>query len=513
MLPHSFHQTEDGVDGEEVRKSYELEELLATKGAQADDSSPRWRLISFFVRRSVFQLAILLLPSFIQSRIRPATAKPRKVNHPTAFLDGMRGIAALLVFIDHLSYSSHDVHTAWGAGEPGQHREFLRLPFVRFFYNGGAMVSIFYIVSGYALSYKPVRQMRAHDWPNLMHTISSSVFRRALRLYLPCLASTFLIVLLVRTGIYEWTRSIADDRDRLPYIHEIHLQRFDNSSEQFWDWAYKMWYIFDPFSFGTMDRMIDIDGHLWTIPMEFRSSLILYLTQAGLARMKPLLRLASLVALIIFCLFKDRWEMVLFYFGFFFAEVDFTRNSIASNNALVPDSMLGFLPILPQSKRLRNGFWLVVFLAGIYLGGQPAQKGEEGAGWATLTALIPLFISQKARFWCSWGAVLLVWSTCNAPFLQLIFNNGPVQYLGNISFALYLVHGMCNHTVAYGIMDISWRLFGRDTAFRKEMGFCIAAAVNIMVVICVADLFWRVVDIPVVRFTKWLEDRCIIKVD
>lgn len=520
MARLSIHQETGRAEG--VENSHLLEELSDGKEAYPDEVSPQrhltWpvvrRLAWPFVQRHTSQAAFFLLPSFVQSRLRPQPVKPEKL-HPTAFLDGMRGLAALFVFFYHLSYSSHDVLTAYGAGEDGQNREFLKLPFVRFIYTGPTMVAIFYVVSGFALSYKPVRQMRGHKWSDLLHTISSSIFRRALRLYLPCIISTLLIVFLVRMGIYELTRDIANDWKRLPNVRETHLHHFDTTSEQLNDWAHKMWTFIHPWSFGTKDTDIDIDRHLWTIPMEFRSSLVLYLTQAGVARMKPLLRLATIGGLIIWCLFKDRWEMVLFYSGFFFAELNFMRGALSMSDNSARGGLLGRLPSLrpSQTKRLWSAFWLSIFLVGIYLGSQPQQGAEHSPGWATLTSLVPSFAEHKQRYWVSWGAILLVWSTSNAPFLQRIFDNAPVQYLGKISFALYLMHGPVTHTIGYGSMDILWRLIGTDTYLRKEIGFCIAAIIDIGTTVCVADFFWRAVDIPIVRFGKWFEDKCIVKIE
>jgi peptidoglycan/LPS O-acetylase OafA/YrhL len=247
---------------------------------QADSIAPHitsFRPRAFFPSRSATirfgrRLLFFLLPTFVQERWIP-TVDPGtyKRLHPTAWLDGIRGLAAFLVFLDHLSYSTHDVYTAWGA--EGRNHEFLKLPFVRFIYNGAAMVAIFFVVSGYALSYKPVRQMRNAEWEPLMQTFSSSVFRRAARLYLPCLASTLMIVALVRFGLYEWTREFASDPVRLPGNHEHHPWRYNTLSEQLYVWFSKMCSFMNPFTLEIKvgDAAIDIDGHLWTVCVEYVS--------------------------------------------------------------------------------------------------------------------------------------------------------------------------------------------------------------------------------------------------
>lgn len=418
----------------------------------------------------------------------------------------MRGLAALFVFIYHLSYSSHDVLTAYGAD--GSNYEFLKLPFIRFFYSGPAMVAIFYVVSGYALSYKPVRQMRSHDWSGLQQTLASSIFRRAIRLYLPCILSTLLIVLLVRLGVYETTREIANDAARLTHVRETHLHHFDTTGEQLSDWAGKMWTFVHPWSFGTKDTEIDIDRHLWTIPMEFRSSLVLYLTQAGLARCKPLIRGSLLAALIVWCFFKDRWEMVLFYSGFLFAEI----NHFSPSLTLSPASLSLSSSSSSSTKRKHHAkqtALIFTFLAGIYLCSQPQVSSSHSPGYATLTALIPPWIAHPQRYYPSFGALLLVLSTSLSPALQSLFTNRPVQYLGYISFPLYLLHGPVTHTLGYKSMEVLWRVLG-DRGWRKEIGFLIAGALDVGATVWAADVWARGVDERVVVFAKRVEGWCSV---
>jgi peptidoglycan/LPS O-acetylase OafA/YrhL len=104
-----------------------------------------------------------------------------------------------------------------------------------------------------------------------------------------------------------------------------------------------------------------------------------------------------------------------------------------------------------------------------------------------------------------------VWSTSNHPSLQKIFSNSFSQYLGKLSYALYLVHGAVIHTLGYSAMDFFWRVFGRDTTFQIEAGFVLASGCVIVTTVCVADLFMRLVDTPTVKFARMLEDRMLLK--
>ncbi|KAH0364235.1 hypothetical protein KCU65_g6910, partial [Aureobasidium melanogenum] len=271
----------------------EQEHLMSTIEVDSEDTTttlpstePRYLdEIAFPSKTSALQttkrVLHFLLPSFLHlasSDTSTDTETPKSV-HPTAWLDGMRGVAALLVYIYHLSYSTHDVMTAW---TPTGKRDFLRLPFIRFFYNGHFMVSIFFVLSGYALSYKPVKQIRNGELQALREGLASSVFRRGMRLYLPCFVSTLIIVLVLRLGMYDWTRGIAVDDKRLTAHREVHPERLETFGKQIWIWATAFFAFVNPFT----ATPIYMDGHLWTIPLEYVASIFLYVTQLGLCGLR-----------------------------------------------------------------------------------------------------------------------------------------------------------------------------------------------------------------------------------
>jgi peptidoglycan/LPS O-acetylase OafA/YrhL len=57
------------------------------------------------------------------------------------------------------------------------------------------MVHIFFIISSYALSYKLLKQIHSQQFSALDTTLSSAVFRRAIRLFLPSFVILFLMAL------------------------------------------------------------------------------------------------------------------------------------------------------------------------------------------------------------------------------------------------------------------------------------------------------------------------------
>ncbi|KAH0344595.1 hypothetical protein KCU83_g8166, partial [Aureobasidium melanogenum] len=354
------------------------------------------------------QILHFLLSSFLHftsaSSSEPINERLQKPVHPTAWLDGMRGIAALLVYVYHLSYSTHDVDTAWTYDGK---QDFLRLPLIRFFYNGHFVVAIFFVLSGYALSYKPVKQIRNQETQPLLEGLASSVFRRWMRLFLPCFVSTIVIVVLLRLGMYDWTREIANDQARLPFHRERHAGRYETLGKQMWNWTTAFFAFANPFT----ARDMPIDPHLWTISIEYGASIVLYVAQLGLCRLRTRYRVLNLLCLVFMAHQADRWPNILFYAGFILAELDHRRRAVAASKT--------FNGIIKTSIHW-SAIYICVFICVLYLGGQPELAVDKAPGWMTLHSLIPKHIRTKHRYWVNWGAILLIWSTSNSSLLQKI---------------------------------------------------------------------------------------------
>lgn len=185
----------------------------------------------------LLRFGIFLIPSFLQGRHAREQIRPAKLS-PTAYLDGMRGLAALFVFFCHYFYQAFIIAEGWGAGENNYH--FLKLPFIRLWYQGPPAVCLFFVISGYALSYRPLKFVRSGASTDFSTAISSLVFRRGIRLYLPTAISTFMIICLLRIGAYEWTRDFANDRTYMKNVIEPHPECMESASAQFVDWAWHM---------------------------------------------------------------------------------------------------------------------------------------------------------------------------------------------------------------------------------------------------------------------------------
>lgn len=209
----------------------------------------------------------------------------------------------------------------------------------------------------------------------------------------------------------------------------------------------------------------------------------------------------SLLCLMLWAHYVDHWVVLLFFAGFLLAELDIRRTARAASNSF--STTLSS----PKPNLLWTMLYILTFIGGLYLGGQPEWRWEHAPGWVMLWKHIPSYIHDRHRYWTGWGAVLLVWSTSNSRLLQRIFTNAFTQYLGKISFSLYLVHGFVIHTVYYALIEVLWSVVGDETDLQKEVAFGIALAVVTGCLVWVSDIFMRIVDSPSVKFARWVEDR------
>jgi peptidoglycan/LPS O-acetylase OafA/YrhL len=388
-------------------------------------------------------IGIFLLPSFIsQGSVPKESAQARSSASPTLYLDGLRGLFSFLVFLRHFLLPWEEgLDTGFGQTN---NMSFIKLPIIRLIY-GGPTVPIFFIVSGFVLAYKPLKLIHKKDYNTLGLYTMSSVLRRPFRLFLPPLVSTFIVALAVSAGLYT-----APYQDMPGWVPR-HPEQLGSLWAQIWDWMrFLVVDLTHPWSWKS--PVSEYDSHLWTVPIQFRASMIIYLTLLALARARVWVRGTTLVCLCLYSLQQGRWEMYLFFAGVFLAE-----RSLESRNdfeAQLTDGGESATIRLPLRSSVRPGILQkFVFLVGLYLSSYPRARdaGFSMPGYVFLSTLTNRYI-----YWQSYGATLICWSSSRDRLLQKPFTSRPLRYLAKISFTLYLVHGpVCIFS------DIQWYLHSR----------------------------------------------------
>lgn len=456
------------------------------------------------------RLTIALTPSFFQQYVGAEPPQPTKL-HAIAALDGLRGWACLLVFNFHFLFT-YTWKVALGWGFAGENWGIHQLPIVHMLISGHIMVAIFFVISGYVLSYKPLKTIRSRSFDQTFTVLASSTFRRALRLYIPSIIGLACVFVAVRLGLYNYSWGVIKEGRTIVGTNEQHPPVYKSLYKQSWDWYYTIAHLMNPFDWSLFYN--NYNPHLWTIPVEFRCSLVLFLTALATSRLTSPVRMALVASLTWFCMRYGRWDVVLFLVGMQMAELDLINKTWERPTATMADDKL-YIRSLRGGKVIgaisRRRLWIGVFIIGLYFGSCPNLGFKWTPGYKWLWSITPWTYGEPHRFPQTIGAALIVFSINHSPDIQKLFTNPLSQYLGKISYAFYIVHGPILHALGYSLMPNIWEITGKETDLQYCFGFLIGWLICLPIAIWAGDVFWRVVDIPSVRFARWLEDQLLAK--
>jgi peptidoglycan/LPS O-acetylase OafA/YrhL len=454
--------------------------------------------------QKVLAWAIILLPSFLHRFIikTPPSTAPRR---GTDYLDGIRGVASLFVFFNHFLDRVNKDFRTMGFGHDPHARNFFQLPFVKLIYGGSAMVAIFFIISGYVLSHRCVKCMRQGRHQTLYTALTSMAFRRAIRLFLPSLIVTFMLYLAVCFGL---VRSSIPDKDWTFWAESMHyLEYLNQDLFKLWTWE------------------ISVHGfyahQLWTIPLEFKCSMALFVVILALSRCRAGVRISIESSLIIYLFYAGRWDVALFIVGLLLAECNIVyeeyqekRAHDNSNLNNKPDEITNNRPWTRLAIRwaLKLALWFMLIL-GLFICGYPMRGAAETPGYIWMATMWGGYDWDfKWRFWLSIGAVLVIMPISFLPTAQRFFTTRVARYLAFISYGLYLVHDLLDRSVRMWLWRLAWRIVnytgGDKYIGLYREGWVMGAIAFMPIVFWCADLFTRFVDVPTVRFAKWLEGKC-----
>lgn len=447
--------------------------------------------------------------------LRPMLSPPPGGAPPplrrTAYLDGLRGFAALIVYFHHHQLWTHEevggnpiFENSFGFAD---RYYFAAMPFVRNFFTGGHYaVTVFFVISGYVLSAKPLSLIHAGEYVKLGDNIGSALFRRWLRLYIPVVATTFCYL----TSWHLFAIWTAESEREPSYLAEV------------WKWYSE----FKNFSFlfnSGGEPWFSYNFHAWSIPVEFRGSLVIYTCLLAFSRCTRNMRLAAQLALIFYFMYVvDGWYCALFVSGMLLCDLDL----LAADQALPRF----FYRLEPMKELLFTN----LFFLSLYLGGVPSVNNDVtilamSPGWHYLSLLKPQAFFDYKWFYLIFAAVFLVSSVPRIPWLKTFFESTFNQYLGRISFSLYLIHGPVLwvlgdrlyaavgwHRATHALGIPAWvdRLpISGAGPLGLEPRFWLPHLVLLPVTLWLANLATMVFDESSVRFTSWLYGRTQARFD
>ncbi|KAK2001929.1 acyltransferase [Colletotrichum falcatum] len=462
----------------------------------------------------------ILMPTFLHPVSTNAT--PRSL-HPSAWLDGLRGITALFVVCHHWSLVVMPANIRHGFMTDG-HPMFLQLPIIRLAVSGLSGVCVFFVISGYALSYKPAKltaQMKKGDF---LTAIASSVFRRYLRLFLPTMATTLVVACLAHYRLFEVppVPNQAVVWGRPPVVETF--------SGQMKSWWAQFGSLSDPFS-KDLDRGrgFTYDPVLWTIPVEFQGSMIVFLMHVAFYRLRPRIRILFSLFALAYAVRSGYWQFSLFLSGLCMATLNFhgqVQHDIhdptsptlpyASNTLTLESFRFSFFPSgsLGKDHTGKKAIQIASFLGALWVLSYPESTASIAPGYKTIFSLTPANYGRGEYFWLPIASMWLVFTVDKSPVIQPLFTNRYIQYLGRISYAIYLVHFSMIWLYGIHLIRLCATITGSPFAANSEsvswaISAILATIFYLSGTICVADFVQRYVDAQSVKFSAWFESKVV----
>jgi putative glycosyltransferase (TIGR04372 family) len=309
-------------------------------------------------------------------------------------LDGLRGIASAMVFFNHLALAvlpSISTVSPDASGLPVL--ILIGLSPVSVIWGGDLGVCIFFILSGYVLA--NFCQTSGLSFPAM-------VARRYLRLAFPMVFSTVLAFAILKAGMFY-------NKDAAVISHS--------------PW-FALWYQMPPsLSDAVFEGLLRAfttgksayNSNLWTMRLELVGSIAIFLLYALVFR--RLVRVPVLMALIWFL--PDYYKL-------------FAIGSLLFDLMRQPDPASG-----DHDFRISSEIGTVsLFAFGILAGGFPASGTQTGISSHWHRWLID---SDNAQAWHNLGASLIMFAVLRSTFLAAALRSRPCQFLGRVSFPLYLI--------------------------------------------------------------------------
>ncbi|KAH7403270.1 acyltransferase family-domain-containing protein [Cadophora sp. MPI-SDFR-AT-0126] len=440
------------------------------------------------------------VPSFLADN--PAKPAPLRPLDPhiaaqrasTDCLDGLRGVAAFIVMIFHYTqYGYPRLRQVYGF--EGRHH-LVQLPIIKLCFSGGFMVFLFFVISGYVLSARVVRLMVQEKRGRILKVLTSMTFRRVVRLGLPSLVASFIGFLFHRLGL----RGKPTNEYQPGFVNDtvFYFQAL-RKLFTFYNWApYMIWHL-DP---------------LWSIAVEFRCSMVLFLVLLGVAHCRRVPRLVVEGLILVDNVIHDRWDMACFMFGLVIAELHIYSQEKTNPHEEGHKESVQDIYSLPtrqsgeDSGLAKFGLW-ATFVVGLYLGSVPTEGTCTTPGYRTLCKLTRSY-PEPWRYIALPGSFLVIFSLMFLPTLQKPLASPLARYLGRLGYAVYLVHELVNMSIGQHIREFGWAMFGRE-GLGYHVGFVVGLGFFVCLCVWLADMFMRAVDVPAVHFAKWLEEQCFVR--
>jgi peptidoglycan/LPS O-acetylase OafA/YrhL len=372
-----------------------------------------------------------------------------------AYLDGLRGLAALDVVITHFAAIFYPF-ALFGASYPRHHvgEEYFWQTPLGLLVSGRFAVCLFFVLSAFVLSLRYLGVVAAGN-PDLGASIAKRTFRLAglllttatLGYVLMCADLFFNNEVAAVTGSSPWFSHMwATDLSLGAFLHIL---------------------VFDAFS-----KTDVLNPPLWTIGYELYGSFLTF----GLLLFFRKTRLRFIAYAAALVLLQGSYYQC-FVLGLFLADI-YQNVSGAREWLSRPAVGASFL------------------IAGLLLAGSPAYLPPEALDQSAYGFLPQL--DMLGGGYSTLGAVLVLLGTIGSAWLHRFLTRPAIAFLGTISFALYSSHMLVQGSFTSWLFLLLLERVGYDGSA------LLATMASLVVMFPAAWLLWRWVDVPAIRLSSWV---------
>ncbi len=370
-----------------------------------------------------------------------------------AYIDGIRGMAALIVVFHHYLLSFYPrlfpanpdfVYSG------GILQNTAILSPLNILYNSSFAIGLFFVISGYALSYK-------YFVSKNVEYLRSSTIRRYFRLEIPILFSVIVSYLLLKFGLYG-NQAIAEN-----YTHSTYwFGSLWNMNPDFFKMLKEGVYS-SLFTGGTLSY----NPVLWTMIIEFMGSIVVFAILALFGSSAKRFLIYGLLIIIIHVGFIPAFIIGLALCDYYHSEERKSSPSISV---------------------------LMILVFALYIGSY--QRIEVNSIWSIFN-----FISETDKSYpYIIAASFFLFAVINSNVLKRFFSTGIMQFFGKISFSVYLLHllvigslGSFLFNYFFGAMHISY-----------IFSFVLMITLSSAAIVGLSYLMYRYIDLSGIRFSKWV---------
>ncbi|KAI9012388.1 acyltransferase family-domain-containing protein [Hyaloraphidium curvatum] len=392
----------------------------------------------------------------------PVITNPAK-KKKLLYLEGIRGVAALVVAVHHYKQATfRDVGFWWA--EESFHRYLWHL-----FWDGTFSVTVFYVLSGRVLT----AAFFAKKGP--MKALSSAVIRRPFRLGVPIAMMMAVNLILGAMGAYNMTDQAGRVMHSEMWLDNANNWNLIKNAGDYFIMLVNMFQM--PFKVLPVPSVYPC-GVIWTIPVEYLGSMFVYLVSFMMVHIPQ--NRYWIYFVLWFCLW---WQM--------------DWNGVFLLGLVITDlSTEGYL----EKWRNWKYIWIVqILLFAIFLLMLTVEPVNAAIDRWTLSWQIQYGQLGGEAPWNEPKTTLIVAALCEillielSTSLQWFFSTWPFVMLGKYSFGIYLVHGLVLFAVN------TWIWVGLFNAGLTYWGIVVVGFIPYILLVFFASwLFYYAFDKPAI---------------